>query len=258
MQIATSDAQVIPNLQQEGIIPTNGSLLNPQARTDRRGRLATSAKAPNGSCQHCGTGPAIIGEIHRASISYEVQFGGGIQEITDSRGILHAHLIQRAHTCEESCPVRRTTCCKFVQCIGGVEQRHTVPAISAKTALKNRFFNFAFPHLITLPCKVKTEDWVHAWDCCAGGIQVRIGRRLRAAGDRLGFVAHSRCAACCAGTLRLRHSRLDLRPSHASRSPTGRLELNRSGRLISGVSRDPGKQCWLRGTPPIQASPRCR
>src|ERR1700678_3582691 len=40
-----------------------------------------------------GTGPAIFGEIHRTAISYEVQFGSGIQELTDSRGLFHAHFI---------------------------------------------------------------------------------------------------------------------------------------------------------------------
>jgi hypothetical protein len=126
--------------------------------TDHRGRLATSAKAPHGSCQHFGTGPAILGEIHRASISYEVQFRGCIQEIADNGGIFHAHFIQRAHTGEESGPVRRTTCCKLIQCIGGVEQCHTVPAVLliSATAALGQPFNFAFPHFITLQYKATT------------------------------------------------------------------------------------------------------
>jgi hypothetical protein len=110
--------------------------------------LATTAKAPHGGCQHFGTVPAIFGEIHRTAISYEVQFGRGIQELTDSGGLFHAHFIKRAHTGEESCSVRRTTCCNFIQRIGGVERRHSVPAallISAKAA-SGEPFNLAPAH----------------------------------------------------------------------------------------------------------------
>ena len=49
--------------------------------------------------------------ITKATIrSLELQFGSGIEEITDSSGIFHAHFIQRAHTGEESSSARRATC----------------------------------------------------------------------------------------------------------------------------------------------------
>ena len=139
MQIATRDAQVIPPIP----------LMYGEFMTEERGLLLTDAS---------GAHLFQLRKFLRTLRCYEVPFGSGIQEIEDGRGIFHAHFIQRAHTGEESSSARRATCCKFIQCIGGVEHCHAVPAvmfISTKVAL-GESLNFAFSHFITLQYKVKT------------------------------------------------------------------------------------------------------
>jgi hypothetical protein len=96
---------------------------------------------------------------------YEVQFGSGIQEITDSRGIFRAHCIHRAYTGEESSSVRRATCCKFIQCIGGVEQCHAVPAVlftSTKEALgESRNFTFSPFYHFAMQSYAPAFGWIN-------------------------------------------------------------------------------------------------